>query len=64
MIPDPTYLGDGVYASIRAHDHSLVITTSHHHPLHADNVIYIDPIVLSLLIEYAKRAGLLQKEGA
>lgn len=50
----PAYLGDGVYASF---DHrGLVITTGHHLPEKADNVIVLEPFVIAELEKYVEKA--------
>jgi hypothetical protein len=40
---EPTYLGDGVYASDDGVH--LVLTTAHHDPDQAEAVVYLDPDV-------------------
>lgn len=54
---DPEYLGDGVYAHI---DDSgrVVLTTSHHDPEQADDIIVMELPVLSALDRYIAKHGL------
>lgn len=43
----PSYLGDGVYASSDPkRGFPLVLTTGHHDPTQAEHVIYFEPEVL------------------
>jgi hypothetical protein len=46
----PQYLGDGVYVSRLGPN--LVLTTGHHDPDQADNVIALEPFVLENLRNY------------
>lgn len=48
----PSYLGDGVYASFDRR--GLVITTGHHEPDKADNVIVLEPFVIAALEKYVE----------
>lgn len=64
MIP-PDYLGDAVYVHV-TDDDSLVLTTGHHEPSQADNVIYMDENVVAALLRYLDRvaaAKALREEG-
>jgi hypothetical protein len=45
---DPTYLGDGVYASYNAAG-QVVLTIGHHLPVFAENTIYLEPEVMASL---------------
>jgi hypothetical protein len=56
------YLGDGAYASVREDDNAVVITTGHHDPEQADNVVYLEPPVFEGLISWARRIGFLREE--
>lgn len=50
------YLGDGVYASIDVNATNVVtLTTGHHDPAHADNVIYMEPSMVNMLSELLRR---------
>lgn len=51
--PFPDYMGDGVY--VHFDGFNLVITTSHHDPRQADNVIAIEPEVWAALHRYRDR---------
>lgn len=53
MIP-PEYLGDGVYASFDRR--GLVVTTGHHDPAKADNVIVLEPFIIAALEKYVEKA--------
>lgn len=46
---DPQYLGDGVYATLNDFG-QLVLTTGSHNEETADNIIYMEPEVLSALL--------------
>lgn len=54
----PDYLGDGVYATY-TESNSIMLTTGHHRPAYAVNVIYLEPEVMKALVRYATRAGIL-----
>lgn len=45
------YIGDGVYCTIDGYG-DLIITTAHHNPKLADNVIYIDKEYFINLIKF------------
>lgn len=50
---EPEYLGDGVYCH---HDgYHVVLTTGHHLPENADNVIALDDQVITYLMKYIAR---------
>ena len=52
--PQPAYLGDGLYAS---HDGwHVLLTTGHHDPKQADNVVALDPEVLVAAMSYLQEA--------
>ncbi len=51
----PEYLGDGVYASYNERG-QLVLTTGHHLETEADNIVYLEPKVLSALLKYVDKA--------
>lgn len=53
MIAPPSYLGDGVYASVG--QIGLVLTTGHHDPAQADNTIVFEPEVLAALEKYISK---------
>ena len=58
-LENPQYIGDAVYASV---DHGgLVLTTEHHDPNHAGNVIFLEPEGLRKLEEYIKTQRELKK---
>lgn len=48
---NPQYLGDGAYCHINEYGH-LVLTTGHHEPQRADNIIVLEPEVLAALEKY------------
>ncbi len=48
---EPMYLGDGVYASVDEY-RGLVLTTGHHEPEKADDIIILEPDVLDNLMTY------------
>jgi hypothetical protein len=50
----PDYLGDGVYAHID--EGGIVLTTGHHDPALATNVIVIEPAVLNAFESYVAKA--------
>ncbi len=52
---DPEYLGDGVYASLNSFG-QIVITTGHHNPDEADNVIYLEPEIAKAVTGFIERA--------
>ncbi len=60
----PDYLGDAVYAHIddTYGENALVLTTDHHDPARAGNVIYVNQSVLAALLRYLKRTGLIESE--
>lgn len=49
----PDYLGDAVYATDDGY--GLRLTTDHHEPAHAGNVIVLDPEVIAALERYIAR---------
>lgn len=51
----PEYLGDRVYATEESSG-SITLTTGHHEPAHADDVIYLDREVIDALLRYIKKA--------
>lgn len=52
---NPQYLGDGVYASWNGEQ--IILTTGHHDPANADNVIFLEPDVLRALDAFRKKVG-------
>lgn len=53
MKSNSQYLGDGVY--IRRNDYGqLVLTTDSHNESEAQNVIFLEPEILTQLLEYVK----------
>ena len=54
---DPTYLGDGVYAHLDDNG-QLVLTTGHHEPRAASDIIYFEAPVVRKLVEYIEKHGL------
>jgi hypothetical protein len=57
-LENPIYLGDAVYATFT--DYHVIVTTEHHEPHEANNVIYLEPSVLNKLVEWW---GQVEKEG-
>lgn len=51
-LPEPRYIGDGVYASFDGYH--IIITTGHHSKENADNVIALENIVFANLKNYGK----------
>jgi hypothetical protein len=50
------YLGDGVYATIDlTAANPIILTTGHHNPAHADNVIYLECVHLLSIAELVDR---------
>ena len=49
---EPTYLGDGVYAT--EDDRGIVLTTGTHVILEADNVVVLEPQVWAALRKWAE----------
>lgn len=47
---DPTYLGDGAYATLALG--TLVVTANHHDPDFTDSKVYIDPRGIRALVNY------------
>lgn len=47
-----TYLGDGVYATDTLNSGYVTLTTGHHDPSVADNIIHLDPSVIDTLIVF------------
>lgn len=47
---EPRYLGDGAYASFDGFN--IVLTTGHHSPAQADNVICLEPAVFCALVRF------------
>jgi hypothetical protein len=53
-MPEPSYLGDGVYAQVDFVD-QLMLTTGSNLLKDADNVIYLEPEVVTALLAYIER---------
>lgn len=51
---NPQYLGDAVYVHVDD-DFRLVLTTGHHEPRQASNVIVLEPEVVNALMNYINR---------
>lgn len=50
------YLGDGAYATVdKDAFHPLILTTGHHDPEQAENVIYMEPSVMIALVDVIER---------
>lgn len=49
---NPTYLGDGVYAQVHLPTGIITLTTGHHDPIIANNVIDLEPEVLQKLRDW------------
>ena len=49
---NPKYLGDGVY--VTEDGGSFVLTTGHHEPQRAENVIWLDQEIIKELVEYIR----------
>ena len=47
-----TYIGDGVYASFDGYH--LTLTTGHHDPVDADNIVHLEPGLLTLINTWVK----------
>ena len=54
-MPNPTHLGDGLYASWDGD--TLVLTTGHHDPGLAAQVVYLEPEVLAALRRYLEEVS-------
>jgi hypothetical protein len=50
---EPKYLGDGVYVLVT--DCGVLLTTGHHDPQWADNIIHLEPPVAEALMKYLKQ---------
>lgn len=50
--PEPSYLGDGVYAA--ADSGMIRLTVGHHDPRLADHELFLEPEVYAALVAYAK----------
>lgn len=53
MQDETVYLGDGLYA-IRTAD-EVILTTGHHDPEKAENIIYLDIQVIQSLIKFLQK---------
>lgn len=49
-IENPIYLGDALYATYD--DYHVILTTEHHEPTQANNVIYLDKDVMKNLVAW------------
>jgi hypothetical protein len=49
-IENPTYLGDAVYATYD--DYHVILTTEHHDPKEANNIVYMDKDVIRKLVKW------------
>lgn len=56
---EPIHLGDGAYVSEGSYAGEVVVTSGHHDPNHADDVVCLDPAAVPKLIawlqEHVKR---------
>ena len=54
-LPEPTYLGDGAYASYDAVAGILVLITGHHDPRDADATVYLEHTEYAKLLAFGRQ---------
>jgi len=58
--PQPTYLGDAVYAQFECGD--LVLTTGSHQRSDSSNTIYLEPKIVDSLLKYIEHVKLFKQQ--